>query len=246
MSIRAAFFDLDDTLCDDAGVWWACARETSRLGHLRLPAIDADVLAAAFMEISEGYWLTDEPLTEKRTIVELRTSQWREALGNIGAGQSYASGSGGDLDSLAFELAQAYGKCRSHSIALFPDAITTLEALRARHLRLALITNGIRLTHTQKIAYLGLEERFDFVVIADAVGYFKPDPRIFAHALDLCECSPSEAIMVGDSLECDIAGAQSSGIHAYWYNPSARDLPFGAPSPIGGELRSLSELLNKI
>ena len=97
-------------------------------------------------------------------------------------------------------------------------------------------------THLRRIACLGLEAHFDHVLIADAVGYAKPDPRIFRRALELAGCRPDEAAMVGDNPVNDIAGAQAVGLTAFWFNPHAHPLPTGIPVPTGGEARSLADL----
>ena len=58
---------------------------------------------------------------------------------------------------------------------------------------------------------LDLRQLFDAVVVSDAVGYRKPDPAIFQHALNRIGLSPEKSIHVGDSPE-DVQGAQAAGI----------------------------------
>jgi putative hydrolase of the HAD superfamily len=143
---------------------------------------------------------------------------------------------------LAEELAHDYGRRRATGIALFPDALPLLAALRAAGRMLVVITNGLQSTHIERIALLGLKEQFDHTLISDAVGFAKPDPRLFRHALALAGCASSEAAMVGDNLVNDIGGAQAIGIDAFWFNPEARALPPNAPAPRGGEVRALADL----
>ncbi len=220
-TIRAIFFDLDDTLCDDAGAWVSCARKAAELGAQLNPAIDSNFLADVFLEISENYWMSLEPIHETRGIFEVRSEQWFQALRAAGNDPSRE---------LAGKMAHDYGARRSTEIELFPDVISTLEELRRRGLCLALITNGLQMTHIEKIAHLGLESLFDHVLIADAIGHFKPDARIFQHALDLCRCEASEALMVGDSVENDVVGAQEAGMRAVWFNPDGRAWPRELPA----------------
>ncbi len=233
--LKAVFFDLDDTLCDDASAWIKCARKAAGIATEYDPRVDADVLASIFFGISERYWFSEAATRETRPILDVREEHWRDALAAIGR------------PDLAPQLAQAvasdYGRRRSTEIDLFPDAIPTLEALRAAGLCLALITNGLQMTHIEKIEQLGLEPHFDHVIIADAFGHFKPDPRIFQHALALCGCTPGEAVMVGDNLISDIGGAEAAGIRSYWHNPGGMSLPSDAPVPAGGEIRLLGEIL---
>src|SRR5579862_1130965 len=135
MPIKAAFFDLDDTLCDDAGAWIACARKASEYGASIRPDIDSERLAQVFLGISQDYWASLEPSRETRAILHVRASHWQEAL---------QKAFGLDDSQLALTLAHEYGQRRSKEIALFPDALATLAALRRRGICLALITNGLQ------------------------------------------------------------------------------------------------------
>lgn len=78
-----------------------------------------------------------------------------------------------------------------------------------------------------------LQELFDeldwsrwFVAIADSarLGVAKPDPEIFAWALERLGVPAGEVVHVGDSRETDVAGALAAGMRAIWFGPAARDL----------------------
>ena len=232
--LKAAFFDLDDTLCDDGSAWVTCSHNAAAFAVADIPGIDTAQLATTFLELSRRYWFSSESTRETRTILEVRSSQWQAALAADGHEPSR---------SLAERLAVEYGNLRSSDIALFPDAISTLCALRSQGIRVAIVSNGFKSTHISKVANLGLKEHVDHVVLADIVGHFKPDVRIFEHALALCECEPHEAVMVGDDLSNDIGGAESAGIRSYWFNPEGKARSPGSPEPSGGDIRTLGELL---
>jgi len=232
MPYRVVFFDLDDTLYDDSASWQSDAVATALLAAERLPALDAQALAQGYLDHSDTYWQAMDPTRETRPILAIRAALWLDALDGVGHADS----------GLAEQLAHDYGRRRSTGLALFPDALPLLTALRAAGRTLILITNGMQSTHVARIAYLGLEAYFDHTLISDAVGMAKPDPRIFRHALDLAGCAPHEAAMVGDNPINDIAGAQAAGITAFWFNPHARPLPPGVPVPTSGEVQALSEL----
>lgn len=62
----------------------------------------------------------------------------------------------------------------------------------------------------------GLLELFGAVADSGAFGAIKPDPTLFQHALEGLGCRPSAALMVGDSLERDMRGAEALGMsHAF-------------------------------
>ena len=81
-----------------------------------------------------------------------------------------------------------------------------------------MITNGNGTTQRETARRLGLLGRLDHIVISGEVGAWKPDPAIFCAALDLVDAQPSEALMIGDSLHADIAGAARLGIGTIWIN----------------------------
>ena len=95
----------------------------------------------------------------------------------------------------------------------FPDAATSLGALRASGIRAAVVSNwdcslgGV-------LAGLGLGGLLDAVVTSAEVGVPKPDPLIFESALAAVQCPPAHAILVGDSLEIDVAGGRAAGIRS--------------------------------
>jgi putative hydrolase of the HAD superfamily len=233
--LKAVFFDLDDTLCDDAAAWVSSANGASEIAQKRL-GLDPGPLAEAFMRRSEAYWMSLAPVTETRPLLDIRAQQWEEALIEV---------SGTADTQLAIDLGSDYGRRRSNDIALYPDALDTLAVLRSNGLKLALLTNGVQLTHVEKIKFLKLENEFDYILIADEVGSFKPDPIIFREAAKRCGCTPDEAIMVGDHLRNDIGGAQAAGIAGYWFNPAGRQRQPSDPLP-KAEIKSLSELITLI
>jgi putative hydrolase of the HAD superfamily len=107
--------------------------------------------------------------------------------------------------------------------ALLGSAHALLEALRGRGLRLAVVANGwpepARLTR-RRIVELGVAERVDTVVLADEVGWRKPDPRIFGSALGMLGVAPEDALHVGDRLDADVRGAAAAGLttlQALWF-----------------------------
>jgi HAD superfamily hydrolase (TIGR01549 family) len=97
----------------------------------------------------------------------------------------------------------------------YPHAAGTLDRLR-RHVRLGLVTNGTSDLQRRKLALAGLAERFDVVVAACDVGIGKPDPAIFAAALDALGVAAGEVVMVGNDFDRDIRGARAAGIRSLW------------------------------
>ena len=72
------------------------------------------------------------------------------------------------------------------------------------------------------------------------VGYRKPSPEFFSAILDETGAKPAEAVMVGDSLETDVAGAMVAGLQGIWYNPAGLEGNLKG----AGVIRSLVELIS--
>ena len=102
------------------------------------------------------------------------------------------------------------------SCVAMPHTVDTLDALRARGVKIGLITNGRAVMQNRKIDGLGIRSHLDSVVISGDLGIRKPDPRIFAAALDELSVDSSSAAYVGDNPEPDIRGARRSGMCAVW------------------------------
>ncbi|MGI8855612.1 MAG: HAD family hydrolase, partial [Thermomicrobiales bacterium] len=60
----------------------------------------------------------------------------------------------------------------------------------------------------------GFGEAVHLWCLSGELGYGKPDPRIFQHALERAACDPKEAAMIGDRLDYDIAPARKVGMLA--------------------------------
>jgi putative hydrolase of the HAD superfamily len=90
----------------------------------------------------------------------------------------------------------------------------TLQALRARGLKIGLISNTMwpGRYHLADLARHGLVKHFHHTLFSADVGVWKPHPEIFYRSLAALGVAPHEAIFVGDFLLHDIAGAQGVGI----------------------------------
>jgi putative hydrolase of the HAD superfamily len=97
-----------------------------------------------------------------------------------------------------------------------------LESLRARDLRLGLVSNAFDpgwLLH-RDLEQLGVAERIDFAVFSSEVGKRKPHPAIFERALQELGVEAEDALFVGDRLYEDVRGAGELGmttVQALWF-----------------------------
>ncbi|PSJ30570.1 hypothetical protein B7P34_00720 [Streptosporangium nondiastaticum] len=123
------------------------------------------------------------------------------------------------------ELHAQYRRRMPELVEPDPQVCATLARLRAAGWRLGVVTNGMVDNQTNKLHRAGLYDLVDTVVISDAVEIRKPDARIFRHAITSLGAEPGpHVVMVGDSLESDIAGAQRAGLTTVWVS-HGRPLP---------------------
>ena len=100
-------------------------------------------------------------------------------------------------------------------IRLFPDVEATLSGLRAKGLKLGLVSNGFKQDLDNVLRELGLEKWFETIVCIDSCNCAKPNKGIFLFALDKMGIQANEAIFVGDSVLYDYEGALGVGIKPY-------------------------------
>ena len=205
-------FDLDDTLFDHR----FAAR--GALAHLRrhepflqrLPL--ARVAAEYFRTLEE---LHPEVLAGRLSKGAARAERFRRLAAL--AGESI-----GAQDSA--RLARAYREQYQRLRRAVPGAGPLLRRLHEES-RIGIVTNNEVAEQEEKLRFIGLWPTVDALVISQAVGVSKPDPRIFRLALRELRASPRDAVMVGDSWTNDVRGARAARIRPVWFNR------FGAARP---------------
>ena len=121
-------------------------------------------------------------------------------------------------------------RCWDRSLRLAPDALETLQALRARGLKTAIASNAPfppAMMHRQ-VRSNGLSEGVDAVVFSSEVGRRKPAPELYQAALDRLGVAAPEALYVGDRLLEDYEGPRRVGMQAILCSALGR-----APAPPG-------------
>ena len=107
-----------------------------------------------------------------------------------------------------------------------------LESLRARGLRLAVVSNAFDpgWLLQRDLEQMGIAQRIDFAVFSSEVGKRKPHPAIFQRATDALGVAPEDSMFVGDRLYEDVRGAGDVGmttVQALWFRADE--------NPEGGE-----------
>jgi len=211
-AVRAVLFDLDDTLFDHRHSN-VCALTRLRDLHPCLRSVDPETLERRYLELL--HYVFPRVLSGEITIAEARHLRFHRLLEEYGGDEAAR-----EAASVAAEYIQHYRA----SWRPVPGALELLDALMP-HVRIGIVTNGVVPEQADKIRICDIGPRLDAVVISEEAGTSKPDPAIFRTALARLDSSPEEALMVGDSWEDDILGAQETGLPAVWVNRYGKPCP---------------------
>ncbi|GHC41526.1 phosphoglycolate phosphatase, bacterial [Alcaligenes pakistanensis] len=192
MNIFSVLFDLDGTLLDTIpDLASACNAMRIDLG---LPALPEARIATFVGKGSEN--LVQRALTD---------------LPNPPADYSQA------LESFYYH----YQLCNGQHSRLYPGVLEGLNDFQSQGLRLAVVTNKPEQFARPLLEKTGLAHYFELIVGGDTCPRKKPDPMPFVYACEQMELSPSQALVIGDSMN-DAQAARAAQIPVllvpYGYN----------------------------
>ena len=224
MAINAILFDMDNTLTDFVNM----KRHSTR--------------AAAKAMIECGL-----KMDEEECFKQLFETYWKEGIDGNSAFEAFIQAKLGKPNRKMLEAAiEAYEKERDQQLKLYPGVIETLAALKKSGLVLGIITDAPKVKAEARLKKLGLYGIFDVVVTFDDTGHHKPSDLPFKKALEQLGMPPEQVLMVGDSLERDVLGAQKMGIRgalAEWGRDHEYMWPVTVEVKPDFELKKLSDLL---
>lgn len=173
--------------------------------------------------------------------------RWRRAYLEL----TYGCGAYRPYEDLVREAAEVAGVPVSAAGALtahwdtlrpWPEAPSVLGDLRARGMRLGVVTNCSIALGRRAADCVGAP--FSVVVTSEETGYYKPRPQSYRAALDRLGTDPARTLFVAGS-PADIPGAAGVGMPVFWHNRAG--LPFVAgearPLLIADTLNPLKELM---
>jgi 2-haloacid dehalogenase len=101
------------------------------------------------------------------------------------------------------------------------DARPALEALRAKGLRLAILSNGSPRMLAAAAESAGLAPLLEAVYSVEEVGIYKPHPSVYRIASDGLRLWPNEIVFVSAN-GWDAWGAKAAGLRVAWCNRSGQ------------------------
>lgn len=225
-------FDIDDTLMD----YYTAEMQVTR-ALFRENGLKADQAALdRCWQMSWHYWDAENL---SRTDLEEVQREYHERYhrGVLAHCAEIASEYGFSMT--AEETYDRFNELFSQQVTLYDDALTVLDALRAKGYVLCAATNGLSRIQEKRTA--ALDGRVSHLFCSEALGVVKPTQAFFEQMLRESGADPRSCMMVGDSLTSDIAGAASVGMMTVWINRSGKKNT-GSVLP-DYEIHSLDELL---
>ncbi|MCU1451484.1 MAG: HAD-superfamily hydrolase, subfamily variant 1 [Acidimicrobiales bacterium] len=199
MTLEAVVFDWGGTLslfveAELVDAWRLVARH--------LAPDREDEVTEVLVAVEEEFWATTATHQRSGTLAQLLAAAG-ERLGLDAA------------EALLEEAATRHLDAWTPHVRHDPDAAPTLQALRERGLRVALLSNTHwpRTFHEHFLERDGLVDLIDARLYTSEMPFQKPHPSAFRAALDAVEVEePSRAVFVGDRPFDDISGARAAGL----------------------------------
>jgi putative hydrolase of the HAD superfamily len=149
-------------------------------------------------------------------------------------------GTGPAVEDAARAIYDEWGKC--HHFTLYEEVPDVLRALHAGGYIIGLISNTQR-SLVEFEQHFALEGLFAVALSSSEHGYMKPHPSIFEEALRQANVTPAEAVMVGDSVAHDVAGARRLGMRGVLVARSRLSADCPPDIPVIHNLRELQPLI---
>ncbi|TKC13032.1 noncanonical pyrimidine nucleotidase, YjjG family [Pedobacter polaris] len=221
------FFDLDHTIWDFDRNAQETLLELYEVYQLKALGLKSTDFIELYTENNHRLW--QQYHLGEITKEKLREERFRKTFLELGIKPEH----------VPQQFEDDYVKISPTKTNLFAGAERVLAYLQKKY-QLHIISNGFKETTLTKMNLSGLNPYFTNVIISEDVGVNKPNKRIFEHALEKAIATKEESIMIGDSLEADIRGAQDFGMKAIFFNP----LNVEKPADIEWQILHLEELLN--
>lgn len=228
MKYKHLFFDLDHTLWDfEKNSSESLEEIFNSLMLIQYGVSSMDAFIGSFLRINTELWNAFD--TGKIHHTYIRENRFKLVFEDLGA----------TCPPNHTEISETYLKTLPDKKHLLEGALDLLNYAFSAGYHMHIITNGFNDIQARKIASSQIGHFFEHIVTFENANAKKPDPRIFAYALEVANALPEESIMIGDNWIADILGAKQFGMDTVYYNPAG--LQFNE-SPTY-DIRRLEELM---
>jgi len=227
MKYKCILFDLDHTLWDYETNSREALSELYVDFELNKKGIEEEKFLQAFYVINNELWdQYDRGLLHRDVI---RNERFHKILLALGVNEY----------EMSLRLSHEYIRESPKKKNLIEGCKETLDYLHPKY-PMVIVTNGFDEIQSTKLSSSGIDHFFKSIVTSARAEHKKPAKEIFEFALRENNASPAEAIMVGDNLLTDIAGAVNTNIDTVFFNPNK----IKHETSVNHEIRTLAELMN--
>ncbi|MCM1156801.1 MAG: HAD family hydrolase [Roseburia sp.] len=117
---------------------------------------------------------------------------------------------------LVLHTAQMFRVFSTHHVRLYAGAAELLQTIREKGRGVYLLSNAQRIFTEYELQYLGIYDSFDGILISSDHGVRKPDAEFFGLLFKKYCIKPENALMIGNDLDNDIAGAKRAGLDTFY------------------------------
>lgn len=186
--IKNIFFDIDGTLVNTVGDITAATNAMRK--HFKLNPITEDVIAGI---VGKGY-----PTTVRKVLaLDFNDKQYIESIADEGVKI----------------VSQTYKSLNSANSKIYPNVLETLEFLKSKDIKMAVVTNKHEDDAIQSLTHLGLIDYFEIIIGGDTTSSYKPYPEPLLFAMSKLNAKAEESLMIGDSMN-DFLCAKAVNIKA--------------------------------
>ncbi len=223
--IKGIFFDIGFTLLRNVGPYWLIPNKI--LEYIDLETFHAIPKTASY---NRAYKYLDDNHLLLSEDDELE--QFKDFYSMLVRDFSDLTLTKEQIDELAYS--KVYDM---NNYALFDDTATTLEVLHGKY-RLGIISDNFP-SAVRILRHFNIEHFFETKTISSYLNTFKPDKRMYLHALEQMKLPPEQTVFVDDG-EDNLDGAAKLGIQPI----QIADRPGEYSSGKYPCIHKLSELLN--
>jgi putative hydrolase of the HAD superfamily len=226
VAYRAVFFDVGETLVHPAPSFPELfASIVSREGHAR----DAEDVVAASSVVMRRFSEAAVATELWTTSPERSRAFWLGVYGRMLSELHLPSD-----DGLPDTLYRGFTDLANY--ALFDDVVPALRDLADAGLALGIVSN-FEAWLEDLLGVLGVRDLFPVRVISGVEGIEKPDPRIYALALERADVAAADSVYVGDNPEFDVDPPSTLGMFTVLVDRRGRH-----EQHVGARVTDLSDL----
>lgn len=227
--IKLLTFDLDNTLWSVDPIIVRAENAMMEWIYKNHPELRFKVTTVLFEQYKDK--ISSEQPDISHDLTQLRLTTLRQVLdGQIS----------GDVNTIVKKAYEVFQRERN-IVQYFPYVLETLEELAENYALIAL-SNGNADVHKVGIGHL-----FSHHFSAASVGFAKPHPAMFHHALQAAKVNASESIHIGDHPVQDIQAAKDIGMKTIWVNWMNQAWPLACkPDAMVTNFEDLPEAINQL